>query len=134
MAFGERFKECVEDNTYSANDTKTLAGCPSCNSSNAATLSLFYQTDWFGIVQSLKVNRKIISDNESNSLYVSLNKNVSYNIIVSDTKLQLWMGNPEAIPRTFLVLETSAGILMVYLKVKYLDYCVRRILHIIYHM
>ena len=109
MELGEQFKECVEDNAFSANDTNTLAGCPSCNTSNAATLSLFYQTDYFGIVQSLEVNRGIISDNESDSLFLSLNKNLSYNIIVSDTKLQLWMGNPQTIPKTLIVLDTSAG-------------------------
>ena len=120
MVFGDQFIKCVEDNTYSASDTNTSTVCPSCNSSDVATLSMFYQADFFGIVQSLKIKRGVISHNESDTLFVSLNKNVSYNLIITDPKMQLFMANPEAIPRTYLYLEASAGIVFVYLKVKYL--------------
>ena len=117
MAYGEQFIKCVEDNTYSSSDTNTSAVCPSCNSSDVATLSLFYQADFYGIVQSLKMKRGVISLNESDTGFVLLNKNVSYSLIISDPKMQLWMANPHAIPRTYLYLEASAGMVFVYLKV-----------------
>ena len=117
MAYGEQFIKCVEDNTYSSSDTNTSAVCPSCNSSDVATLSLFYQADFYGIVQSLKMKRGVISLNESDTVFVLLNKNVSYSLIISDPKMQLWMANPHAIPRTYLYLEASAGMVFVYLKV-----------------
>ena len=117
IAFGEQFIKCVEDYTYSASYTNTSAVCPSCNSSDVATLSLFYQADFYGIVQSLKMKRGVISLNESDTVFVLLNKNVSYSLIISDPKMQLWMANPHAIPRTYLYLEASAGMVFVYLKV-----------------
>ena len=63
------------------------------------------------------MKRGVISLNESDTGFVLLNKNVSYSLIISDPKMQLWMANPHAIPRTYLYLEASAGMVFVYLKV-----------------
>ena len=113
MTSAELFKKCVEKMAYTVIDTSTNAFCLSCN----ATVTMFYQADFSGLVQSLRVNRGEVSDDMSKTVTIMLNSSIAYRVFISDPKLQLWMPNPHTIPRTYLSLEESAGYVTVYIKV-----------------
>ena len=115
---GEQFKQCVEEKTYSVFDTylPTNVYCVACKSFNA-TVTMFYQDDRSGLVQSLRINRGGVSDDMSKTWTIILNSSIAYRVFISDPKLQLWMPNPHTIPRTYLSLEESAGYVTVYIKV-----------------
>ena len=118
MESGEKFKQCVEERAYSVSDTSTNAYCWACQSFNA-TVTMFYQAERSGLVQSLRVNRGGVSDDMSKTLTIMLNSSIAYNVIMSDPKLQIWMPNPHTIPRTYLSLDESAGYVTVYIKVNF---------------
>ena len=113
---GGKFKECVEEKAYSMSDTSTNAYCLCCKSFNA-TVTMFYQAERSGLVQSLRMNRGGVSDDLSKTVYIMLNSSIAYSVFISDPKLQLWMPNPHTIPRTYLSVEESAGYVTVYIKV-----------------
>ena len=110
------FKQCVEEKAYSVIDTSTNAICVLCKSFNA-TVTMFYQAERSGLVQSLRMNCGGVSDDLSKTVYIMLNSSIAYSVFMSDPKLQLWMPNPHTIPRTYLSLEESAGYVTVYIKV-----------------
>ena len=113
---GEQFKHCVEEKAYSVSDTSTNAYCVLCKPFNA-TVTMFYQADFSGLVQSLRFNRRGVSDDISKTVSIILNSSIAYSVFISDPKLQLWMPNPHTIPRTYLSLQESVGYVTVYIKV-----------------
>ena len=120
---GEQFKQCVEEKTYSVFDTylPTNVYCVACKSFNA-TVTMFYQDDRSGLVQSLSLNRGGVSDDVSKSVSIELNNSIAYLVFISDPKLQLWMPNPHTISRTYLSLKESAGVVSIYIKESKLTY------------
>ena len=113
---GDTFIHCMSEAAYSTDDMiwenlKYLE-------TKIQTIP-FLMSYWDGIVQSLLLDRDVMSHNILKSLILNLNHNLSYIIYITDPKLQFVLGTPETFPRSTLTLEQRTGITWVYLKVNF---------------
>ena len=72
---------------------------------------------WNGLVLSIHLEPKMITNYAFTSLSAFLNPNMSYRIRVMDPKLEFLGLNPDTIPRTLVRLGHYAEVAVVYLKV-----------------
>ena len=113
---GDTFIHCMSEAAYSTDDMiwenlKYLE-------TKIQTIP-FLMSYWDGIVQSLLLDRDVMSHNILKSLILNLNHNLSYIIYITDPKLQFVLGTPETFSRSTLTLEQLTGITWVYLKVNF---------------
>ena len=113
---GDTFIHCMSEAAYSTDDMiwenlKYLE--------TKIQIIPFLISYWDGIVQSLILDRDVMSHNILKSLILNLNHNLSYILYITDPNLQFVLGTPETFPRSTLTLEQHTGITWVYLKVNF---------------
>ena len=114
---GKLLKQCIEENTFSVNETFTDIKLNQSTRLNIMKIKPYLGDLWNGLVLSIHLEPKMITNHAFTSLSAFLNPNMSYRIRVMDPKLEFLGLNPDTIPRTLVRLGHYAGVAVVYLKV-----------------
>ena len=117
---GKHLIQCIEENTFSVNETFSDIKLNQSARLNDMKIKPWLGDLWNGLVLSIHLEPKMITNYAFSSLSAFLNPNMSYRIRVTDPKLEFLGLNPDTIPRTLVKLGHYAGVSVVYLKVKHL--------------
>ena len=76
----------------------------------------YYQQRWTGIIHSLEFKTALIGLRYHTTFRLSLNKSLTYEIVLTDPKFHFMSSNPETFPKAFVIIEGGAKTLKVNLK------------------
>ena len=109
---GDKFIKCMEDKFYSKNDIFIDANI-------SYRIKTFYFSMYKGIVQSLDFEKGIIRYDFKHTVDISLNHNITYEVVIIDPKAQILSPSNSIIPRSKIKLSYgSPTTTEIYLKVK----------------
>ena len=106
---GNKFIDCVEDKSYSISEI--LPDYSACE------VKHFYVSEWWGLAKSVEIEEGAISNNVLSTPFIHLNENITYMIMLTDPKLQLYTASPDVISRSLLTIKQEAGQYHFYVKV-----------------
>ena len=106
---GNPFIDCVEDKSYSISEI--LPDYSACE------VKHFYVSEWWGLAKSVEIEEGAISNNVLSTPFIHLNENITYMIMLTDPKLQLYTASPDVISRSLITIKQQAGQYHFYVKV-----------------
>ena len=116
---GEEYINCMEKIAYSRNDIFTNVTDILDDSFNI-TITTIYAGWLAGLVQSLDIPIEYITNSFMSTMELSLNSNLSYQILFMDPKIQIFSEIPNLYPITRISMSKEYdGALQVYLKVHF---------------
>ena len=101
---GQTFYDCVEEKSYS-------------HPSNTSLIKVkpFFVSEWWGLGKSVEI--EVMSNNVLSTPYIDLNENISYMILITDPKLQLYTASPDVVSRSLFSIKQNPGQYHFYLEV-----------------
>ena len=110
---GEEYIQCIEEIAYTKEDIFTDFAFEGLNANT-------FFVGWMeGLVQSLNVDKGMISHELYSTMAISFNNSLSYQIVIMDPKIQIFSEIPQTYPITRVSLMNQyVGALQVYLKVQ----------------
>ena len=110
---GGEYIQCIEEIAYNKEDIFTDFAYEELR------VNTFFVGWMEGLAQSLDIEKGKITNNFYETMAVSLNNSLSYQIIIMDPKIQIFSEIPQTYPITRVSLMNHyVGALQVYLKVK----------------
>ena len=120
---GETYIQCVQQEAYSTNDIihnlTNAVLMDALDESMYIRVKEFYASDMTGfILQSLEMNDGIMTHRINETFPIALNENLSYIIVSTDPKLQLYTSGNMPFPRHLMALKPHVGIVDIRIQVK----------------
>ena len=107
---GEKLIQCVEENTFTGKETFI-------GQLKHFDVQLFYVNDEFhGLGQSVKIKYGVIKKSLARTIFLKMNPNITYEIAITDPKLQFSSYTPDSIPTSLITLKKNAGFAVLFLK------------------
>ena len=106
---GEDMIQCWEKIAYSIDDIILY-------NRGFSDIEHFYAGYNLGLALSLKIETGMISTSVLSTLHITINSNMNYYLLVTDSKLQATSNNLDLVPRTAIILEKNAGTANIVLK------------------
>ena len=100
---GEDMIQCWEKIAYSIDDIIL-------SNRGFSDIEHFYAGYSVGLALSLKIETGMISTSVLSTLHITMNPNMNYYLVITDSKLQATSNNLDLVPRTVIILEKNAGI------------------------
>ena len=112
---GSEYIQCIESCAYVKDAIVDYIYYPTNDTTTTSIRTIF--AGWqYGLSQSIDLGAGMITNSHKSTMDLTLNPNLSYQILIMDSKMQIITDQPRTFPITRLSLEHN-GIKQVYLKV-----------------